>query len=79
MTKDFVPILLYSKELGRLCANGKFANKFNFKDLPDISQKVYRHQRASSNIASGNRKEDSKSQQSEQKKGEKSVFAKMED
>jgi hypothetical protein len=26
--------------------------------LPDISEKVYRHQRASSNIASGNRKPD---------------------
>jgi glycerophosphoryl diester phosphodiesterase len=43
LSKDKVPVMLYNRDLGRICANGKFVDRFDFDKLPKISPKIYRH------------------------------------
>jgi len=41
MSKDKVPVMIYNKDMARICANGKFVMQFEFSKLPPISPKVY--------------------------------------
>lgn len=43
ISKDQIPVMLYNRDMARICANGKFVDKLEFEKLPPISPKIYRH------------------------------------
>ena len=43
ISKDGVPVMHYNRDMARICANGKFVDRFEFEKLPPISKKIYKH------------------------------------